>query len=270
MQKRTIAALAGLCLFAVGVKAQETHPPKVLMVDVEYLKLDKVGTPHDKSEAAVAKIAADAKSPLHYIGMQSMTGVPRAVFLFPFDSFAELGKVMGGGAQSETAMKIEQANAEDAQLLTTKETGIYTYRQDLSHKPNTPLKSLHYWEITRVHVKVGHTQDFEEYLKVLSSALDKSDPDRPLAVYQSAYGTENGGMWVILTPVPSIEALDHLFEVRSGMVKSMDPGTLKRYRELAEASVDHSQRNLFATDPEMSYVWDEWVKGDSFWQKKGQ
>src|SRR5579859_5637233 len=95
MHKGTIAVVAGLCLFAVGAKAQETHPPKVLMVDVEYLRPDKVGTPHDKSEAALAKIAADAKSPMHYIGMQSMTGVPRALFLFPFDSFADLAKVMG-------------------------------------------------------------------------------------------------------------------------------------------------------------------------------
>ncbi|MCU1312262.1 MAG: hypothetical protein JWM54_19 [Acidobacteriaceae bacterium] len=271
MHKGTIAAVAGLCLFAVGAKAQDTHPPKVLVVDVEYLKLDKVGTPHDKSEAVLAKIAADAKSPLHYIGMQSLTGVPRALFFFPFDSFAEYGKEMvAGGGQSEVAAKIEQANAEDAGLLTSKETGVYTYRPDLSHKPDAPLKSLHFWEITRVRVKVGHTQDWEEYLKILSSALDKSDPDRALAVYQSAYGTENGGLWVILAPIPSINALDHLFELRAGMAKSMDPGTLKRYRELAEASVDHSQRNLFASDPEMSYVWDDWVKGDSFWQKKGQ
>lgn len=271
MHKGSIAAVAGLCFFAVGAKAQDTHPPKVLVMDVEYLKLDKVGTPHEKSEAALAKIASDGKSPLHYIAMQSLTGVPRALFFFPFDSFAEYGKEMvGGGSRSELAMKIDQANAEDSDLLTAKETGVYTYRPDLSHKPNAPLKSLHYWEITRVHVKVGHTQDFEEYLKILSSELDKADPDRPLAVYQSAYGTENGGIWVILSPLPSVDALDHLFAVRDSMTKSMEPSTLKRYRELAEASVDRSQRNLFASDPGMSYVWDDWAKSDSFWEKKGQ
>jgi hypothetical protein len=271
MRKKNIAVVAGLCLFAVGVKAQETHPPKVLVVDVEYLKLDKVGAPHDKAEAAVAKISADAKSPMHYFGMQSLTGAPRALFFFPFDSFAEYGKQMiDGGGQPEVAARIAEANAQDAELLTAKETGVYTYRPDLSHKPNVPLKSLHYWEINRVHVKVGHTQDFEEYLKILSSALDKADPDRPLAVYQSAYGTDNGGIWVTLTPVPSMEAIDHLFAVRESMLKSMDPATLKHYRELAEASIDRSQRNLFAADPEMSYVWDDWMKEDSFWQKKGQ
>jgi hypothetical protein len=44
---------------------------------------------------------------------------------------------------------------------------------------------------------------------------------------------------------------------------------MKRYRELAGAAIESSQRNIYAFDPAISYVPDAWVSADpSFWKHK--
>jgi hypothetical protein len=44
---------------------------------------------------------------------------------------------------------------------------------------------------------------------------------------------------------------------------------MKKLDELFGASVDSSQENLFAVNPSMSYVADEWIKADpGFWKPK--
>lgn len=252
-----------------SARAQETHPPKILHIGVEYVKAGKEGTPHQKAEAAVAKVASDAKWSQHYIGMTSLSGASRALFFFPYDSMADAEKEhQAEMAQTDVANKIEQANAEDAELLTSRVDSWWLLRPELSHSENAPLKSLHLFEISRVRIKPGHGPEFEEYLKMLRSYLDKNEPDRHLAVYQSLYGDNNGGYWLLIAPVASGEELDKLFEARRNTAQKMGDADYKRFMGLVESSVMESQRNLYAVDPQMSYPWDEWVKADPFWQKK--
>ncbi len=269
MRKMHTAVLAGLCLFAIGAKAQESHPPKVLFIDVEYVKPEMAGEPHRASEKALAKIAADAKSPVHYFALDALTGAPRTLFFFPYDSLDDMRKTrMEAAKDAAASAKVNEANRKDATLLVSKESAIYNYRPDLSHKPDAPVNDLRFWEITRVKVKVGHTHDWEEYLKLLSTVLDKTNPDHHLVVYRSAYGRENGGIWLLISPMASMAEVDQLFAARDSMMEKMDPETSKRYTDLAAASVESSQRNLFAADPQMSYVWDAWAKADPFWAVK--
>lgn len=269
MRKMHMAVLAGLCLTAAGAVAQNAHPPKVLFVDVEYVKPEMTGKPHREAEQAVTKQLADAKSPVHYFALDSLTGAPRVLFMFPYDSFAEFAKTrMEAGQNAEGSAAVDEANRKDSELLSSKESDFYRYRADLSHKPEVPIKDLHYWEITRVKVKVGHTHDWEEYLKMLSGMLDKTAPDRHLAVFQSAYGRENGGIWLLMVPMATMDAVDTLFADRDAMPGKTDAATMTRYQALAAASVESSQRNLFAAAPKMSYVSDEWAKADPFWATK--
>ena len=44
---------------------------------------------------------------------------------------------------------------------------------------------------------------------------------------------------------------------------------MKKARELAAASIESSQTNLFSFEPKMSYVSPEWAKADpTFWHAK--
>lgn len=95
--------IAGLCagtvlLFSgigggVGVMAAQDSadmqsPPKVLVIDREFTKPGKDGSIHEKSESAFVNALTAAKWPTHYFAMTSMSGRPRALFLFGYDSFA--------------------------------------------------------------------------------------------------------------------------------------------------------------------------------------
>ena len=52
-------------------------------------------------------------------------------------------------------------------------------------------------------------------------------------------------------------------------VAAMGEDGMKKLEELVGASVESSQHQLFAFNPRMSYVPDEWIKGDpDFWKPK--
>jgi hypothetical protein len=128
---------------------------------------------------------------------------------------------------------------------------------------------MRYMEITRVQLRPGHGPEWESYLKMLQSALDKFAPDRHIAVFQSLYGRENGGLWLLFIPLKSLDEADQLATDREGLSKKMGAADADKFRGLVAASVDHSQRNLFAFDPAMSYPPDSMAKSDpAFWGKK--
>jgi hypothetical protein len=78
---------AGLSLAAAQEKSGVTPPPKVLLIDREFLKPGKGGAPHEKTESAFVQAAMRAKEPTHYLAMNSLSGKNRALFLFGYDSF---------------------------------------------------------------------------------------------------------------------------------------------------------------------------------------
>jgi hypothetical protein len=96
--KITLGLYAGLCLLWSGgsaMVAQDTSvmgPPKVLVIDREYTKPGKDGGIHEKSESAFVNALAAAKWPTHYLAMKSMSGKPRALFMFGYASFEDWEK----------------------------------------------------------------------------------------------------------------------------------------------------------------------------------
>ena len=279
MLSKSIGLCAGLFLFVGGVYGlpnptpQETGgnvtpPPKVLRIDVENLKPGKSGAAHQKTESTFVKLAQGDKSTPHYLAMQSLSGPPRALFFFSYDSFADMEKERNAEMKSPTAAQLDSAFEADGELLTSLSTGIYTYREDLSHNAPCPIATMRYMQISRITIKPGHQAEWEEYLKMLSGNLEKTEPGRHIAVYQSAYGWENGGVWLLITPMKSLDEVDTADANSAKFRENMGDANMKHYRELAAATIQSGQRNLFAFDPEMSYVRDEWVTADPFWKHK--
>ena len=82
-------AVAGSALAA----AQETPSDfKVLQITREYTKPYKNGMAHDKTESAFVQTMTKAKFPAYYVGLTSLSGKSRSLFLTIYDSFAEWGK----------------------------------------------------------------------------------------------------------------------------------------------------------------------------------
>jgi hypothetical protein len=280
MLSKTIVLCAGLCFCIGGVsglpsaRAQETGakatpPPKVLVIDVENLKPGKSGTAHQRTESAFVAAAQKAKSPDHYFAMDAISGPPRSLFFFNYDSFAALEKIHKAEmANADLSADIDRAYAEDGELLTGMSRNIFTLRDDIIPEPGVAIPTMRYMQITRVKVRIGHQAEWEEYLKMLRSNLDKAEPGRHIALYQSAYGWENGGIWLLITPMKSLDEVDQADANAAKFRETMGEANMKHYRELAASAIESAQRNLFAFNPDMSYVRDEWVTADSFWKHK--
>jgi hypothetical protein len=242
----------------------------VLVIDVENLKPGTTGSAHQKTENAFIEASKKSKVAEHYLAMDAITGPPRALFFFSYGSFAALEKQhqQEMGDATLTA-DIDHAYAADGELLSSMSRNVYTLRDDLSHNPGVPIATMRYMQISLIHVRIGHQQEWEEYLKMLGANLDKTEPGRHIAVFQSAYGWANGGVWLLITPMKSLDEVDKADADSAKFREGMGEANLKHYRELAASAVESAQRNLFAFNPEMSYVSDEWVSADpSFWKHK--
>ncbi len=281
MLSKTIGICAGLCFLIGGVSglpnaraqatgAKATPPPKVLVADIEWLKPGKGGSAHQKSENAFIQAAEKAKSNQHYVALQALSGPPRSLFLFSYDSFAALEKEQKEEmANTSLSADLDQAFAADGELLSSMSRNIFTLRDDLMPEPGLAIATMRYMQITRVTVRPGHQGEWEEYLKMLRSNLDKAEPGRHIALYQSAYGWENGGIWLLITPMKSLSEVDEADANAAKFREAMGDTNMKHYRELAAAAVESSQRNLYAFDPAMSFPSDEMVSGDpTFWKHK--
>jgi hypothetical protein len=279
MLSKTIGICAGLCLFIGGVfglpaakaqvTAKATPPPKVLVIDIEWLKPGKGGSAHQKTESLFVQAAEKAKSTEHYVALEALSGPPRSLFFFSYDSFAALEKQRQEDmANKSLSADIDQAYAADGELVSSMARNIFTLRDDLMPESGVAIATMRYMQITRVTVRPGHQAEWEEYLKMLRSNLDKTPPVRHIALYQSAYGWENGGIWLLITPMKSLDEVDQA-DASSAKFRENMGDNMKHFRELASSAIESSQRNLYAFDPAISYAPDAWVSADpSFWKHK--
>src|SRR5258708_19860648 len=143
--KRIASCLLGATLLCGGLSldaAQEmtglTPPPKVLLVYREFLKPGKGGALHEKAESAFVQAVTRAKSPTHYLAMNSLSGKNRALFFLPYDSF-EAWEKDNTWIQSNPALAgaPHRAPVADGELLDGADATLLLYNQ-AQHLP-TPL-----------------------------------------------------------------------------------------------------------------------------------
>ena len=136
-------AVAGSALAA----AQETPSmPKVLQITREYLKPYKNGMAHDKTESAFVQTMTKAKFPAYYVGLDSLSGKSRALFLTKYDSFAEWekdNKIVD--KNPALAAALDRDSIADGELLESVDSVVFTYDEDLSYKarPNVAARAIH-------------------------------------------------------------------------------------------------------------------------------
>ncbi|HEX4038454.1 MAG TPA: hypothetical protein VHX37_10385 [Acidobacteriaceae bacterium] len=266
MQDRHLFSVALSCLFvascltAAAQTAAPAAPPNVLVIDREYLRPGMSGSAHIKTESAYLKANMDANWPTHYIAMDSMSGPNRALFVFAYDSFAAWGKDQEAqNANASFAAANDAAGIADGQLLTGVQTHVFLYHPEMSEHPNLEVAHARYWEITSFVIKQGHEAAWNELAKIYTTGFGNI-PESHWAAYESIYGENNGGEWVLLNPMRSLD------EVDKGMANSQqfqaalgEPG-MKHAAELAADCIESVQTNLFVVNPKMSYVDPQWAK----------
>jgi hypothetical protein len=274
--KKLTGLFAGCCLvfggLLAGVEAvaQEMPPPKVLVIMREYLKPGRAGGVHERSESAFVRAMTAAKWPTHYFAVESMSGPSRALFLTGYPSFAAWEKDNHDTAKN-TALTaaLEHAALMDGDLLTGYDQNVFVYRDDISLRSNVDIAHMRYFEILLFQIRPGHEKEWEELAKMYKAGYEKAVPDAKWAVFESAYGANNGGMVAIFNPMKTLAEVDQNLANEKKFMDSMGEDGMKKLSELSAACIEAEQANLFQFNPKMSYPQEEWIKADpEFWKPK--
>jgi hypothetical protein len=274
MNKNTIRR----CLFgafmvfgcgSVAVAQSAAQFPKVLQITREFTKPGRGGMVHDKSESAFSQAMARAKWPTHYLGMTSVSGRPRALFLTLYDSFDAMEKDYLATMKNATlSAEMDHDAVVDGELLDSMDQGIFLYREDMSLRTMSDLSHQRYLEISAYHVRPGHGEEWDEIVKMVKAAYEKGVPDSHWAMYEQVYGG-SGGTYLVMTSRKSLAELDLGPMEDKQFAAAMGEEGMKKFRGLIATAIDPAEYELFAFNSKMSYVDDAWIKADpNFWKPK--
>jgi hypothetical protein len=273
--KRSTAFTLGWCLLLAALNiatAQEKSsgampPPKVLVVMREFVKPGKSGSPHSKTESAFVNAFAAAKWPTHYLGMDSLSGPSRSLFMTPYDSFADWEKDNQAIQNNATlSAAIDRAAVADGELLNSYDSGVFVYREDYSLHANVDIALMRYMEIARFQIRPGHEKDWAALVKLYMGGYEKI-ADSHWATYESMYGADNGGVYIVITPMKSAAEVDTGLSESKQFAAALGEDGMKKLSDLAAACIESSQTNLFQFNPKITYPSDRWIQSDpSFWK----
>jgi hypothetical protein len=266
-----LSSLVFGCLGTIAAqeKSEGMHqPPKVLNVLREYTKPGKNGMSHEKTEAAFVQAMTAAKFPTHYLAVDSLSGKPRTLFLTAYDSFEAMEKDIKAVEKNTSLLAaLDHAGVVDGELLSDTDSTDLAYREDLSLRGGTDIPHMRYFEISLFHIKPGHDKDWEELVKMYQKAFEKIS-DVHWATYEAVYGQADN-TFIIFNPMKSASEIDKGFANGKAFEAAMGEEGMKKLRELTAATIESSQTNLFAFNPRMSYVGEDWIRADpDFWKPK--
>jgi hypothetical protein len=264
-------ALGGACVALAQEKSEGTAPrPRVLQITREFTKPGKAGMVHDNAESAFTQAMSRAKWPTHYVGMTSLTGKPRALFFTFYDSFEAWEKDSAAVAKNATlSASLDRAGEADGQLLDSMDSGVFYSSDEMSLRPRADLSQVRFLQILNFHVRPGHDREWTEVMKLVKGAYEKGVPDAHWGFFRLMFGGE-GDTYLALIGRKSLSEIDKsMTEDDKKFAAALGEDGMKKLNELFGASVDSSQEQLFAINPRMSYVVDEWIKSDpDFWKPK--
>jgi hypothetical protein len=264
------ASLAfGCCSIASAQDQTSGSIPKVLQITREYTKPGKAGAVHEKAESAFVQAMARAKWPTHYIGMTSLTGKQRALFLTRYDSFEAWEKDNAAVAKNASlASSIDRAGFNDGDLLDSMDQAVFYYRESMSLRPMTDISKMRYLDVMVFKIRGGKGREWEELVKLAKEGYGKGDPQAHWATFEMVYGGE-AGTYLVLTARKSLAEVDRGFSMEKDMMSAIGEANGKKMDELFASCVESLQTQLFAFNPSMSYPAEEWIKSDpDFWKPK--
>ncbi len=261
-----LSLAAGGSLFAA---AQEMHhPPKVLLIEREFLKPGKGGSLHDKSESHFVADMAAAKWPTHYIALNSLSGKSRALYLVGYDSFAALENDTNATMKNATlSAALDKDSQADGELLDGTDQFIFALDDDLSYRPDVDIAQARDFEVTSFHIKPGRGKEWHELVSLVIEAHKKAGTSAHWATYDLAYGGDDE--YVAFSADKSLAEVDTGFAEDKQFRDALGEDGLKKLRELEADAVASTDSELFAINPVQSYPMDQWVKAaPDFWKPK--
>jgi hypothetical protein len=263
-------AVAGGAI-AVAQDAAPT-PPKVIQITREWLKMGKSPMAHDKSEAGFVAASTRAKLQGHYVALNSLTGKPRALYVFRYPSFEALEKDNQAVSKNAAlAAEFDRLETSDGDLLDGLDTAVLTYNEEWSFRPRPDLSHARYYEISAFHIRPGHRKEFNQCVKMVKEANEKGGTAAHWGAYELAYGGD-GGTVIALTHRESLSEIDKDFaESKKFAEGAGGEEGMQKLDEVCGAGSDSSHTELFSINPKQSYAEEAWIKSDpDFWKPKAK
>ncbi len=244
-------------------------PPKVLVIDREFLKPGKAGSLHDKSESNFVRAAAAAKTKNYYFGLDSMTGASRSLFFFPYPSYeAWEQQTLADRKNATLTAAMDRAFNVDGELLSSYEQSAFNLRPDLSFNTGN-LVGKRYFEITQYIIKPGHNAEAEELSKLYVDYFKKAGINSNWATFELMYGANTGNAFLYITTMKSLSEVDQEIKDFAKFQEALGAAGRKQLAELSAACIESAQTNIFEINPKISYPPEEWIKAEpDFWKPK--
>jgi hypothetical protein len=273
---RILRALVGFSVLAgcacIAPAQDAPKRPAVLQITREFVKPGRAGSAHDKTESVFVDAMRRAKWPTYYIGLGSLSGKSRALFLTRYDSFEAYEKDQAAIAKNTTLSNgIDKAYMADGDLLEGIDQAILFYREDMSLHTMMDISGVRYMELLLFHIKPGKDAQWTEEMKIVKDAYDKGVPGSHWATYELLYGGDgtDGGSYLVIVGHKSLDEIDKGFAQDKDFRKALGDDGMKKLDELSASCTSGASAQLFYVNPKMSYVEDSWIKADpDFWLPK--
>jgi len=268
--KKWLCSVAGLSLALAGnvvAHAQTTAvpPPNILNIETNNIKPYQDG-PYDKVASQYPALSQQLKDPTHFVVMQALTGSPRAIYLYGYDSYEALQKneewELGNAAIDA---KFDALDTRQAPNVSEIRYTIWHYRSDLSNNvAGADIPHSHYWEVIIFHMHTGHVDQFVELTKLYRDASLKSGQNVPWATYEGLTGVTDA--YLVLVPMASLKDVDTGLAHKKDFGAALGDEGRHRMNKLSEESVASVEDNIWMVIPEWSYVEKSWIDADpQYW-----
>jgi hypothetical protein len=265
-----LLSIAGLSLALAGSLAAQAQtpvaaPPNILSIQTDNIKPYADG-PYDKVASEYPALSRQLEDPTHVVGLEGLTGSPRAIYLTGFDSYEALQKSeewLAGDSAADA--KFDALDARVAPYLSEINYAVWHYRPDLSNNvAAVDLPHSHYWEVIVYHMRAGHVEEFAKMTKLHRDANIKIGQNVPWTTYESEMGVTDS--YLILVPMTSLKNEDGFLAHDKDFSAALGDDGRSQMNKLSEESVASVEDNIWMVIPEWSYVDKSWIDADpQFW-----
>jgi hypothetical protein len=266
--KKWLCSIAGLVLagsLAAQAQTPVVWPSNILNIQTDNIKPYEDG-PYDKFASESAALSHQLKDPTQVLGMEALTGTPRAIYLSGHDSLEALQKneewLLGDAA---TDAKLDALDAREGLYVSEVHYTIWHYRPDLSNNvAGADIPHSHYFELIIFHMRSGHKEKFEEMTKLHQDANLKIGQNTPWATYEGLLGVRDA--YLVLAPMTSLKDVDTGLAHRKDFGAALGDEGKAQMNKLSEESVASVEDNIWMVIPEWSVVDKSWIEADpQYW-----
>ena len=143
-------------------------------------------TAYEQTEAEIVQGYANAKIPVYWSALQSVTGQPHVLYFDGFDSFADVEKAGADVAQGLNGhQEIGALQEKLADMVSASRTALAFRRDDLGYRLNKiDLAKVQYVRVSVLQFRPGYEEEFADAVRARARLYETNDIDTPWMIYQ--------------------------------------------------------------------------------------